>query len=504
MTTDPRTATYPLRLEGILDERTSRALWLVKWLLLIPHYVVLFFLWLTFSVFTVMAFFAILVTGRYPRALFDFNVGVLRWSWRVGFYGYSALATDRYPPFSLRDDASYPARLVLQRPEHLSRGLVLVKWWLLAIPHYLVVGLFVGVGSYSTNSDVPWTPQAGLIWLLALVAAVVLLFRRRYPPRIFDFVMGLNRWVYRLAAYVMLMTDRYPPFALDQGGAEPGPEHVADTGTAAAGTAAAGTAVAGTAAAGPEGVTGESNPQPSPSSQPVEGEHAGERTKDWTAGKVASAVIGSVAVVTSLALFLGGTALAAVDVALEDDDGFLMSDDKALTSSAAAITSENLDLGDGPESFLPETILGETKLEVRSLTGNEVFVGVGPTDAVRRYLADVPHDTFIDLHDGRPVYRHHPGTFLPAPPQSQDFWDAAVSGSGPLDLTWKPSGGDWTFVVMNADTRPAIAVDASVGAKLPILATIGASLYAAAAVCLLLGIILIAIPLVLLSRRRRT
>lgn len=518
MATDTRTTIHPLRLEGSL-EQTSRALWLVKWLLLIPHYVVLFFLWLTFSVFTVMAFFAILVTGRYPRALFDFNVGVLRWSWRVSFYGYSALGTDRYPPFSLRDDPNYPARLVLPRPERLSRGLVLVKWWLLAIPHYLVVGLFVGVATYSTNSDVPWTPQVGLIGLLVLFAAVVLLFRRHYPGGIFDFVMGLNRWVYRLAAYVMLMTDRYPPFALDQGGAEARPDHVADTGTTdtgttgttAAGTGAPGTAAAGAAAGtvaagapGTEGVTAEPTAQASPATQPSEGEHAGSRTKDWTVGKVLSAVVGSVAVVTSLALFLGGTALAVLDVALEDDDGFLMSDDKALTSSSAAITSENLDLGDGPESFLPEQILGETKLEVRSLTGNEVFVGVGPTDAVRRYLGDVPYDTFIDLHDGRPVYRHHPGTFLPAPPQSQDFWDAAVSGSGPLDLTWKPSGGDWTFVIMNADTRPAVAVDASVGAKLPILATIGVSLYAAAAVCLLLGIILIAIPLVLLSRRRRT
>src|SRR5918992_5972490 len=182
------TSRYPLRLTGELAPGLSRGLWLVKWLLAIPHYLVLFPLWIAFAVVSVIAFFATLFTGRYPRGLFDFNVGVLRWSWRVGFYSYSALATDEYPPFTLKDVPDYPARLQVEYPESLSRGLVLVKWWLLAIPHYLVIAVFSGGAWAATESEWMWS-WGGLVGLLVLFSGVVLLFRGRYPRSLYDFVL---------------------------------------------------------------------------------------------------------------------------------------------------------------------------------------------------------------------------------------------------------------------------------------------------------------------------
>ena len=214
--------TYPARLDGHLAPSISRWRWLVKWVLVIPHVIVLAFLWIAVTMLTVFAGFAILFTGRYPRSVFDFNVGVMRWTWRVSFYGISALGTDQYPPFSLRPDPDYPADFNVDFPDRLSRGLVLVKWWLLAIPHYLIVAILAGGWGIGWTGGWRMAGGWGLIMVLTLVAGIMLAVRGRYPDGLFDFIMGLNRWCYRVLAYVALMRDEYPPFTLDKGGLDPG------------------------------------------------------------------------------------------------------------------------------------------------------------------------------------------------------------------------------------------------------------------------------------------
>jgi hypothetical protein len=215
-------ASNPVRLVAELQPGLSRGLWLVKWLLLIPHLIVLGFLWTAFVVLTVVAFARQLAGGRYPRSIFDFNLGVLRWTWRVNFYGYGALGTDRYPPFTLGPAPDYPARLEIDYPEDQSTGRELLSAWLAGVPQYVVAGILGG------GAGIAWAAEhsmfTGLIGVLAFVAALSLAVRGDYPRSLFDFVVGLNRWVVRVVAYGSLMTTLYPPFVLDKGPYEPADE----------------------------------------------------------------------------------------------------------------------------------------------------------------------------------------------------------------------------------------------------------------------------------------
>ena len=485
------TSTYPVHVDADLDPGLSRWLWIFKWLLAIPHYVVLAFLWLAFIVLSVVAFFAILFTGRYPRSIFEFNVGVLRWSWRVAYYAYGALGTDRYPPFTLHEIPDYPAHLEVEYPEHLSRGLVLVKWWLLALPHYIVVGLLIGGAGYAVRggTDDPAVWGAGLIGILVLVAAVILLFTGRYPQQLFDLVLGLNRWVLRVAGYVSLMTDKYPPFALDQGGHEGGvgrgPTLLIDPPTSPGGTALA--------------------PNPATSSQPAApfaGEPPSSGRSGWTAGRVVSLVAGAVLAFVALGTGIAGFGLLAADQTARDSDGFLMSPDLRLTTSTYGIQSTPMQIrADAAAPFVPETLLGDAKLTGSAENGREVFMGYGPADQARRYLAGVEHATLVDITgDGRAVLRRSEGSAPAKTPEQEDFWVAQSSGAGRQEITWPVEDGNWTAVVMNSDASSGVAVKSTAGAEVPALRWLIGILLIVAAIALVASIMLIAIPVQAVGR----
>lgn len=458
--------TFPVRLDASPAPSASRGLWLVKWLLLIPHYVVLAFLWLAFVVVTVMAFFAILVTGRYPRALFEFSVGVLRWSWRVHYYGYAALGTDRYPPFTLADVPDYPAHLDVAYPERLSRGLVLVKWWLLALPHYVVVAVFVGGGLWlgtrgdGGRYDDGWA-AGGLVGLLVLVAAVVLLFTGRYPRGLYDFVLGMDRWVVRVAAYAALMTDRYPPFRLDMGGRDPGSRPVPPVPAAPVG---------GAATAGPGG---------------------------WTTGRTVAVVIGSVLLFLSTGLLAGGGALLWAD-RTQRDDGYVMSGWADLASPRYAVTGEAVELDTGGADWVVDDVLGTARLAVRADDGTELFVGVARAADADEYLAGVGHGRIAELGpgwDGRAVTQGDvddvAGGAPPEAPGDSDIWVAQASGPGTQVLDWRPADGTWTVVVMRADGAAGIDVEARVGATAPGLPWLAGGLLGTGALLALVGGLLV-------------
>ena len=173
-------------------ERLSRLLIFVKWLLIIPHAIVLMFVGMAQYVVTFVAFFAILITGKYPRGMWEFSLGVMRWTANVN--AYVSLQRDEYPPFSSGDH--YPVRLELDYPRRLSRLLIFVKW-LFVIPSAFVYLFVALIASFAV-----------------FLAFFAILITGRYPRGLFDFVTGSYRWGYRINAYLWLLTDAYPPFRM--------------------------------------------------------------------------------------------------------------------------------------------------------------------------------------------------------------------------------------------------------------------------------------------------
>jgi Domain of unknown function (DUF4389) len=195
----------PVRVRSDIDA-PSRRLWLVKWCVLaVPHYPILIGLYLLYPLVTIAAGIAILFTGRYPRPLFDFNVGVLRWSWRLMNYRFPMNSTDKYPPFTLASVPDYPADLEVDYPERLANRAVLLQRWLLGLPQIILC----------------WSLEP-FLQTLCVVNAVWLGCIGTINQGMFDLLMGIVRWRYRVAVYVSLMRDEYPPFRMDLGNVQVG------------------------------------------------------------------------------------------------------------------------------------------------------------------------------------------------------------------------------------------------------------------------------------------
>ena len=195
----------PVRVRSDIDA-PSRRLWLVKWCLLaVPHYPILIGLYLLYPLVTIAAGIAILFTGRYPRPLFDFNVGVLRWSWRLMNYRFPMNSTDKYPPFTLASVPDYPADLEVDYPERVTNRTVLLQRWLLGLPQIILC----------------WSLEP-FLQALCVVNAVWLGCVGTINQGMFDLLMGIVRWRYRVAVYVSLMRDEYPPFRMDLGNVQVG------------------------------------------------------------------------------------------------------------------------------------------------------------------------------------------------------------------------------------------------------------------------------------------
>jgi hypothetical protein len=187
-------ASYPVTFDVEYPQELSRWLIFVKWLLAIPHFIVVYLLAIVSAFVTFIAFFAILFTKRYPRGMFDFVVGVNRWTANV--IAYIFLMRDDYPPFSM-DAGKYAVTYDVTYPEELSRWMIFVKW-LLVLPNAIVALLLLLVAE-----------------IVTCIAWFAILFTKKYPESLFRFVVGALRWQQRANAYANLMTDQYPPFSME-------------------------------------------------------------------------------------------------------------------------------------------------------------------------------------------------------------------------------------------------------------------------------------------------
>jgi len=389
--------------------------------------------------------------------------------------------------------------------------------------------------------------ELSLAWLffLSIGAFFAILFTGRYPRPIFDFVLGMNRWILRVAAYAGLMTDRYPPFRLDMGGSEPGgtltlpppgPPYVPagdnqpsappsdsepgiqardsepgvpawddevgvplrddepsvpadDTEVVAPWT---GAPLAGAPLAGAPLTGGPWAGAPMPGSVPPAGPRAG-RT-GWRAGRVVSVVIGSILVLASVGLISGGGFLLWAGQA-HRQDGYLTTTANTFSTGGYALASDAFNVPSQASGAFASLV---GKIRIRATAPNPaqpIFIGIAPAAAVARYLSGVPYATVSGFQPGAAQRTSHLGTAAPAPPAGLAIWTARASGTGTRSIVWTPRSGNWTVVVMNPDASRGVTARTDVGATIPGLPWIVTGLLVGGLLLVIAGIVLIVVPI---------
>ncbi len=187
--------TYPIALAADGPAPQSRLTVFFRIFMVIPHIIVLYALGIAQQVITLIAWFAILFTGKYPAGMYGFSAGVLRWQGRVNAYIY--LLTGVYPPFSLDEMYDYPVRIgVMTQTDNRNRLTTFFRLFMI-IPHIIVLYL-VGLA-------------AGIVWIISWFAALI---TGSVPEGMHNFLVGVQRWSTRVGGYTALLTDEYPPFSL--------------------------------------------------------------------------------------------------------------------------------------------------------------------------------------------------------------------------------------------------------------------------------------------------
>jgi hypothetical protein len=193
---------YPATLEVDRAERIANWRPIVQWLLAIPHLAIINVMQDLSGVVAIISWFAILFTGKLPEGLANLQCLIVRYGNRT--YAYAGFLREEYPPFTFETDApadpgSYPPVRTGFVPELENRNRLTTAFRIiLVIPHVIVLVLLA--------------VAAVVAWVIALFAV---LFTGRWPEAMRTFVVGVMRWGTRVYAYLLLLTDQYPPFSLD-------------------------------------------------------------------------------------------------------------------------------------------------------------------------------------------------------------------------------------------------------------------------------------------------